>query len=139
MLSNASMFPRDSTADRPILETLQIGWQLLSMLPRNELKRIKEAFIDEYLREGLTASWPRRQVNPNRMELLRLKKQLVTARRGHKLLKDKRDELMRQFLDIIRQNQHAAPAGRDSCSRAPTRQMVLARAVMIAAKCSKQP
>ena len=43
-------------------------------------------------------------VNPTRMELTRLKKQLSTAMRGHKLLKDKRDELMRQFLDMIRDN-----------------------------------
>ena len=42
-------------------------------------------------------------VNPTRMELTRLKKQLSTALRGHKLLKDKRDELMRQFLDMIRE------------------------------------
>ena len=42
-------------------------------------------------------------VNPTRMELTRLKKQLTTAVRGHKLLKDKRDELMRQFLDTIRE------------------------------------
>lgn len=34
--------------DRPIDDTLNIGWKLLSMLPRNELKRIKEEFIDEY-------------------------------------------------------------------------------------------
>lgn len=38
------------------------------------------------------------------MELTRLKKKLVTATRGHKLLKDKRDELMRQFLDKVREN-----------------------------------
>lgn len=38
------------------------------------------------------------------MELTRLKRKLVTARRGHKLLKDKRDELMRQFLDLVREN-----------------------------------
>ena len=43
-------------------------------------------------------------VNPTRMELTRLKKSLATAQRGHKLLKDKRDEMMRQFLDIVREN-----------------------------------
>lgn len=43
-------------------------------------------------------------VNPTRMELTRLKKQLATAKRGHKLLKDKQDELMRQFILLIRKN-----------------------------------
>ncbi|MCH5298283.1 MAG: V-type ATP synthase subunit D [Ruminococcus sp.] len=42
-------------------------------------------------------------VNPTRMQLSKLKKQLTTAVRGHKMLKDKRDELMRQFLDLIRE------------------------------------
>lgn len=46
----------------------------------------------------------RLNVNPTRMELTRLKARLRTARRGHKLLKDKRDELMKQFLDRMRQN-----------------------------------
>ncbi|MDR0405328.1 MAG: V-type ATP synthase subunit D [Clostridiales bacterium] len=43
-------------------------------------------------------------VNPTRMELTRLKRRLITARRGHKLLKDKRDEMMKQFLDVVREN-----------------------------------
>lgn len=46
----------------------------------------------------------RLHVNPTRMELAKLKKRLTTARRGHKLLKDKRDELMKQFLQLARQN-----------------------------------
>ena len=44
------------------------------------------------------------QVNPTRMELTRQKKKLVTAIKGHKLLKDKRDELVRQFMVLIREN-----------------------------------
>ena len=43
-------------------------------------------------------------ITPTRMELNRLKKKLQTAVKGHKLLKDKRDELMRQFMDLAREN-----------------------------------
>lgn len=43
-------------------------------------------------------------VNPTRMELTRLKARLKTATRGHKLLKDKQDELMRRFIELIKQN-----------------------------------
>ncbi|WP_423189568.1 V-type ATP synthase subunit D [Alkalibacterium sp. f15] len=43
-------------------------------------------------------------VNPTRMELANLKKRLSLATRGHKLLKDKQDELMRQFIQLIRKN-----------------------------------
>jgi V/A-type H+-transporting ATPase subunit D len=44
------------------------------------------------------------------MELTRLKRKLVTARKGHKLLKDKRDELMRQFLIMVRENRELREA-----------------------------
>ena len=43
-------------------------------------------------------------INPTRMELTKLKIRLKTAVRGHKLLKDKQDELMRQFIDMIKMN-----------------------------------
>lgn len=43
-------------------------------------------------------------VNPTRMQLTKLKKQLATAVRGHKMLKDKRDELMRCFIDLVQEN-----------------------------------
>ena len=45
-----------------------------------------------------------KNVNHTSMALARLSKQLGTAKRGHKLLKDKQDELMRQFILLIREN-----------------------------------
>ena len=47
-------------------------------------------------------------VNPTRMELTRLKRRLATAVRGHKLPKDKRDEMVRQFMIYIRRKPLAA-------------------------------
>ena len=47
---------------------------------------------------------PKNAVTPTRMVLNQIKGRLKTATRGHKMLKDKRDELMRQFMDVIRRN-----------------------------------
>ncbi|MBI5573138.1 MAG: V-type ATP synthase subunit D [Elusimicrobia bacterium] len=44
----------------------------------------------------------RLNINPNRMELLKVRRRLILARRGHKLLKDKQDELVRQFILLIK-------------------------------------
>lgn len=68
-------------------------------------------------------------VNPTRMELSRLKKRLATARRGHKLLKDKRDELMRQFLDLVRENK-ALRERVEKALAAANKSFILARSVM---------
>ena len=70
-----------------------------------------------------------KQVNPTRMELTRLKKKLVTARRGHKLLKDKRDELMRRFLELVRENKELREKVEKGIKDANER-FVLAKAVM---------
>lgn len=66
-------------------------------------------------------------VNPTRMELTRLKKKLVTAIRGHKLLKDKRDELMRQFLDLVKVNKSLREKVEKGIDKA-NKNFVLARA-----------
>lgn len=69
------------------------------------------------------------QVNPTRMELTRQKKKLSTATRGHKLLKDKRDELMRRFLEMVRENK-ALREKVEASIHAANRNFVLARAGM---------
>ena len=68
-------------------------------------------------------------VNPTRMELTNLKRKLSTARRGHKLLKDKRDELMRQFLDKVRENK-ALREEVEQALESANRNFMLARAGM---------
>ena len=57
-------------------------------------------------------------INPTRMELTRLKGRLKTAVRGHKLLKDKRDELMKQFLEIVRRNRELRARVEEGLERA---------------------
>lgn len=69
------------------------------------------------------------RVNPTRMEMTRIKKRLVTATRGHKLLKDKRDEMVRQFILLIRENYTLRREVEAELSGA-LRDFAMARAVM---------
>lgn len=68
-------------------------------------------------------------VNPTRMELTNLKRKLATARRGHKLLKDKRDELMRRFLELVRENKALRREVEGALSQA-NNHMAIARSVI---------
>lgn len=68
-------------------------------------------------------------VNPTRMELTRLKKKLAVATRGHKLLKDKRDELMRQFLEIVKENKLLRVSVENSI-RDANKSLIIARSLM---------
>lgn len=63
------------------------------------------------------------------MELTNLKRKLVTAIRGHKLLKDKRDELMRQFLEMVKDNRRLREKVEKGIASA-NKNFALARAVM---------
>lgn len=67
-------------------------------------------------------------VNPTRMELRRLKTRLKTATRGHKLLKDKSDEMIRQFMIYIRENKRLREEVEGELSQA-LKEFMLARAV----------
>ena len=68
-------------------------------------------------------------INPTRMELTRLKGRIKTARRGHKLLKDKRDELMKQFMEVVRRNRALRRRVEEGLEKAG-RAMAVAGAVM---------
>lgn len=69
------------------------------------------------------------QINPTRMELTRTKKKLAIARKGHRLLKDKRDELMRQFLDLVKENKELREKV-EKAIRSSHKNFVLARSSM---------
>ena len=81
-----------------------IGWKLLRILPRSELKRIKDKFLDEFYEDK------GKEVDGYECETCesypygadQAEEKADHCRRGHKLLKDKRDELMRQFLEMVR-------------------------------------
>ena len=68
-------------------------------------------------------------VNPTRMELSTLKRRLKTSTRGHKLLKDKQDELMRRFIALIRKNKALRMEVEEELS-ASFKEFLLASAVM---------
>ena len=83
------------------------------------------------------------RVNPTRMELTRIKRRLVTAKRGHKLLKDKRDEMVRRFILLVRENQAlrmeaekalTASLGNFALARGVTEPMLIEEALLYPAR-----
>jgi len=83
------------------------------------------------------------RVNPTRMELTRLKKRLRTATRGHKLLKDKRDEMVRRFMIYIRRDKElrervegklTAAMGRFAAASAQMGPLGVAEALLVPAR-----
>ena len=68
-------------------------------------------------------------VNPTRMELTKLKKKLATAVRGHKLLKDKQDELVRQFIALVKHTNELRNAMEDSLD-STFKEFMLTRAIL---------
>lgn len=71
----------------------------------------------------------RLNVNPTRMELLKLRRRIAIARRGHKLLKDKQDELMRTFMELIEKLKHTRQTVEKSLQDATT-QYILNKALL---------
>lgn len=71
----------------------------------------------------------RLNVNPTRMELTQLKKRHKVAVRGHKLLKDKQDELMKKFIDLIRKNNELRLEVENELSES-LKEFMMAKAVM---------
>jgi len=69
------------------------------------------------------------QVNPTRMELTGLKKRLKTAQRGHKLLKDKQDELMKKFIELVTRNKELRETVEAELTQS-FKDFLIARAVM---------
>ncbi|HSK68156.1 MAG TPA: V-type ATP synthase subunit D [Candidatus Limnocylindria bacterium] len=69
------------------------------------------------------------RVNPTRMEMTLMKRRLAVARRGHKLLKDKRDEMVRRFIILARETARLRREAEESLGAA-LRDFALARAVM---------
>lgn len=68
------------------------------------------------------------RVNPTRMELLRLRRRLATARRGHKLLKDKLDEMMKRFMALVEENRKRRAEVEEALAQA-TGSFLMARAL----------
>ena len=71
----------------------------------------------------------RLNINPTRMELLKLRRRSVLARRGHKLLKDKQDELMRKFTEMMEENKNRREIV-EKALREANRHFINARGIM---------
>ena len=102
------------TERRDIGQTLDLGWDLLSEFDKSELTRIKSDLVEKYYKSDSMA-----QVNPTRINLINTRKGKVLARKGHDLLKRKREVLVIEFLKLSRNLQTSGHSVRERITPGP--------------------
>jgi V/A-type H+-transporting ATPase subunit D len=110
--------------DRTIVDTLTLGWDLLSTLPVEQLVRIDRELIAKYhpkVKDAPKAAcsvMALRDIKPTRSELISLKRKIQLSERGYKILKMKRDGLILEFFKVLKDAKDSRGALQERYARA---------------------